>query len=99
MNRKHFIRASGISLASLLFSESIFAGKEKKPMLKYPDHVIATLDNKLVHLKSKGKSTWTYKDLIVDLIYDDDKMGVQCQSPASSQRFIYPILTQRHNLF
>lgn len=84
MNRKHFIRTSGLSLASILFSESIFAGKGKKNLIKYPDEVVAILNNKLVPLKSEGKSSWRYNDLIVYLNYGDDKIAIQLQAPQSS---------------
>lgn len=83
MNRKHFIRTTGFSLASLLISESIFAGKGNEQLLKYPDAVTAVINGKSVSLKSKGKLQWASDDLMVDLKYSSKKMSIGLQAPRS----------------
>ncbi|MDQ6762743.1 MAG: hypothetical protein M3015_08950 [Bacteroidota bacterium] len=84
MDRKHFLRTTGFSLASLLMSENIFAGKRDERLLNYPDEVTAVVNGKYVRLKSKGKLSWTHNDLLVDLKYNDSKIIVELQAQYSS---------------
>jgi alpha-galactosidase len=83
MNRKNFIRTTGISLAALLTADNLFAGDPNKPLINFPGEATATLNNQFVKLVSKGKQVWYYKDLRVELKKKDDNIVVEIQSPES----------------
>jgi alpha-galactosidase len=83
MNRKNFIRTTGISLAALLTADNLFAGDPNKPLINFPGEATATLNNQFVKLVSKGKQVWSYKDLRVELKKKDDNIVVEIQSPES----------------
>src|SRR5665213_3981721 len=84
MNRKNFIRTTGISLAALLTADNLFAGEPTKSLINLPDSVTATLDNQNVKLESKGKQIWSFKDLQVELKKKQDVIVVEIQSPQSN---------------
>ncbi|MCX6143532.1 MAG: hypothetical protein NTZ35_09945 [Ignavibacteriales bacterium] len=83
MNRIHFIRAAGVSLASLLMRDVLFANRLKGSIMNLPDEVTAILSDQLVTLTGKGGS-WTYKDLIVELLVQGESIAVDIESPRSS---------------
>ena len=82
MNRSHFIRVAGVSLASILMRDSIFARSFKEPILSLPDEVTAILDDQLVTLRGK-EGFWKYRDLVVDLVVRSDSMTVDVEIPRS----------------
>ena len=83
MNRKNFIRTTGISLAALLTADNLFAGEPTKSLINFPDEVTAILNNQNVKLGSKGKQIWSFKDLQVELKKKQDVIVVEIQSPQS----------------
>jgi alpha-galactosidase len=82
MNRSKFIRATGVSLASLLLRDILFANRLKGSIMNLPDEATAVLDDQLVMLTGTGES-WTYKDLIVELLIRGDNIAVEIESPRS----------------
>ena len=84
MNRKNFIRTTGISLAALLTADNLFAGEPTKSLINFPDEVTAILDNQIVKLESKGKQIWIFKDLRVELNKKQEGLVVEIQSPQSN---------------
>lgn len=80
MNRRHFIHTAGLSLASILISESIFAG-EKNQFINLPDSVKAIVNNQLVTLTGTGKQQWVYQDVIVRLKNTGKTIAVEVQAP------------------
>ena len=83
MNRINFIRAAGVSLASLFMRDVLFANRFKGPTMNLPDEVTAILDDQLVSLTGKDES-WKYKDLIVELLTQGESIAVAIESPRSS---------------
>ena len=83
MNRTYFIRAAGVSLASLLMRDVLFADRLKGLLMNLPDEVTAILGDQLVTLTGKGES-WTCKDLTVDLLVQGQSIAVEIESPRSS---------------
>lgn len=83
MNRHNFIRAADVSLASLLLRDVLFANRHKGPIMNLPDEVTAILGDQFVTLTGRGAS-WTYKDLIVELLVQGESIAVEIESPRSS---------------
>lgn len=86
MNRKNFIQTTGISLASILVSNSLFAFDNQPggQLINFPDEVTAVVNNQLVKLTDKGKQVWTYQDLIVNLNNSGKSIVIEIQSPQSA---------------
>ncbi len=83
MNRKKFIRTTGISIAALITGDYVFAGKQKKTSINFPDGISALLNNQLIKLKSRDKQSWAFEDLIVDLKNREGNLVIEIQSPQS----------------
>ena len=46
MNRKHFIKTTGLSLAAILISDALIASKkEKRQLINFPDNVFAVVND------------------------------------------------------
>ncbi len=86
MNRRNFIQTTGISLASILISDSLFAfyNQPGGQLLNFPDEVTAVVNDQLVKLTGKGKQVWTYRDLIVNLKNTGKSIVIEIQSPQSA---------------
>ena len=82
MNRYHFIRTIGISLASLLTRNVLFANGLRGSTMNLPDEVTAVLDDRPVTLTGGGES-WTYKDLTVQLVERGQALAVEVRAPGS----------------
>jgi alpha-galactosidase len=83
MDRRNFIKTAGLSLASVLISDSLFAwiNHDQTQLINFPDEVTAIVYNESVKLTGKGNQTWTYDDIIVELIKNVNTIGVEIQSP------------------
>ena len=66
MNRRNFIHTSGLSLAPILISDSIY-GSPNGQLINFPDEVSAILNGQSVKLAGKGQQIWSYQQLIVSL--------------------------------
>ncbi|MGN6540713.1 MAG: hypothetical protein ACTHKY_07900, partial [Ginsengibacter sp.] len=84
MDRKHFIKTTGISLAALLTADNLFAREPTRSLINFPDEVTAILDNQNVKLESKGKQVWSFKGLRVELKKKQEDIVVEIQSPQST---------------
>ena len=51
--------------------------------MNLPDEVTAILGDQLVTLTGRGES-WTFKDLVVDLLVQGESIAVEIESPRSS---------------
>lgn len=82
MKRRNFIKTTGLSIASLLLSETILAaGKQKKNLLDFPDEVYAIVNGKNVALAGKKGQNWRFQDLLVSLKNTGKSISVQLQAP------------------
>lgn len=83
MNRKHFIKTTGLSLATILISDSLLASpkKERKQLINFPDYVSAIINNEVVKLMGTGKEKWAYHDVIVNLENTGSSISVNIQAP------------------
>ncbi|MEP7376672.1 MAG: hypothetical protein ABI675_24965 [Chitinophagaceae bacterium] len=80
MKRRHFIQTSGLSLAAILLSDSIF-GSPIGQLINFPDEVSAVVNGQIVKLTGKGNQVWTYQDLIVSLKNTGESMAITLQAP------------------
>ena len=83
MNRRKFIRTTGLSLASLLVYKPFYSSQksEEANFINYPDNVSAILDQQRVKLTRKGNNIWEYQNLIVNLKNSGEGILVFVQSP------------------
>ena len=86
MNRRHFIQVSGVSLASVLTSNSIFAlpGEPLSWLIHFPDEVSAIINGQSIKLTSKDKEVWTYQALVVDMKTRNTGLEINIQAPKLS---------------
>ena len=85
MNRRHFIRASGFSVASFLMSDSLFALSHpaRSRLMRMPDDVTAILNAQAVHLHPLDDSRWTYRELVVSVREQVNSLSVEIEAPAA----------------
>jgi alpha-galactosidase len=85
MNRRRFIHISGLSMASLLVSRSVFS-RPRSPqdqLMKPPDSVTAILNGQVVHLRPDGASRWTYNELTVIARERDNNLAIELEAPGA----------------
>lgn len=82
MDRGHFIKVSGISLAGLLITDFVKAGDKKTHTFQMPNAVEIFSESKYISLQSSDKQKWIYKDVFVDLKKMNDRIEVYVQSPS-----------------
>jgi alpha-galactosidase len=80
LNRRHFIKISGASLASLLVSNYIKAEGITPTVIQMPDAVKILSGDNYLPLQSSDKQTWTYRDVVVKLKPNKDSVAVFIQS-------------------
>jgi len=80
LNRRHFIKISGASLASLLVSNYIKAEGITATVIQMPDAVKILSGDNYLPLQSSDKQTWTYRDVVVKLKPNKDSVAVFIQS-------------------
>jgi alpha-galactosidase len=85
MDRRNFIKNTGLSLATALISNSIYAlgSHKKEQLIKFPDEVSAIINKQPVKLIGKENQHWSYKDLAVILRSNGKGLAVFMQSPQS----------------
>jgi len=82
MNRRNFIQTTGLSLASILISDTVLGFEEQREQLiNYPDAVTAISNNQVVQLAGKGKQQWTYQGLQVNLKNTGKAIAIEIQAP------------------
>lgn len=84
MNRRNFIKTTGITLTGTLIGYSLmsFTDDKKTALIHFPDGVNAIINNQLISLKSgKEKNIWTYQDVIVTLKNTGNSIDVFIQAP------------------
>jgi alpha-galactosidase len=86
MNRRNFIHTTGLSIASLLVSDSVFSltGRDKGQLINFPDEVSAIINEQTVKLAGKDNQIWTYQDLLVSLENNSKSMTAFLQAPATN---------------
>ncbi|MCX7986349.1 MAG: hypothetical protein N2662_05375, partial [Bacteroidales bacterium] len=67
MNRRHFIRCSGLSLGSLLLADLHWGTQFKSKAIKLPDRIEALIGNQKVMLYKSSTTTWENKNLSVEV--------------------------------
>ena len=82
MHRRHFLTASGISLAGLIIADFTQAGNKKNYILQMPDTVEILSADQYISLQTSDHHTWKYKDVIIELKKGNDIIGVYVQSPS-----------------
>src|SRR5665648_731539 len=85
MDRRNFIQTTGLSMAAVLLSDSMFGitknGNEL--LVNYPDMVTAIVNDLLVKLTGK-ENKWTYKEVVVTLINSGNGTSIEIQAPKVS---------------
>jgi alpha-galactosidase len=93
MERRHFIRWSGVALSSLLFTRWDAHTAPRESILP-PARVMASLDTGWHELTLGGQGVYTYRDVTVRLKYQDAAVGngaavgVEVESPTQALHFI-----------
>lgn len=81
MNRRHFIRTTGLSLAATLLYDNIFSATgEHFIAIALPDQVSAIVNNELVNLSRAG-DLWIYQDVAVTFEEVKGVLTVFIQAP------------------
>lgn len=86
MQRRHFIKISGISLSSLLFTD-LASAHTTAALINLPGKVFIRLTDGVHELASSDKSKWTYKDVTVDLKHSD-QLKISAQSPSEALYYV-----------
>lgn len=83
VKRRNFIRTSGISLASLLISDSLpaLSVSSEKSTLRLPDGVSAIINNQNVNLSGKNQQNWSYQNLLVGIKDSGSGLVAEIQAP------------------
>jgi alpha-galactosidase len=83
MNRRNFIRTSGITLASVFISDSLspLSGQKKDLLINFPDEVSALINYSRVNLTGEGNEIWKYQDLVISLKDTGSSISVIIQAP------------------
>src|SRR6476659_1324987 len=95
MRRRHFIKASGFSLAGLLIADFAKAGDHKTSIIQMPDTVEILSGDQYLILRSSDQHTWTYKEVIIELKKLNDTIAVYIQAPAIALKEVR--LTWKYN--
>ena len=82
MQRRHFVKLSGTTIAALLISRLTHA-EAGNPLINNPDEVWAQADADWFQLKQAG-SSFTFKDVAVSIKTNGNAKGVYIQSPATN---------------
>jgi alpha-galactosidase len=90
MNRRNFIKASILSTAGVMLSESLFAFSDNRSeqLINLPSGVNAVVNGKMVSLKSSGKEKWVYENIIVRFINTGKSIEVFVTAPNTRLSFI-----------
>lgn len=85
MKRRNFIRTSGISLAAIFMSDSLFAMNTpaKKQNINLPDAVSAILNGQAVKLSGKNLQEWRFHELTVRLQETAGSLVAEIQAPGA----------------
>lgn len=81
MRRRNFIKISGVSVGSLLFTEWSFSPVPPKTLLQLPQKVFVTLDDGVHELLSGDKKLWKYNDVEVQVNDRKETYVITVQSP------------------
>jgi len=87
MDRRNFIRTTGITLASALISDNIFGTSkgQNNHLINFPDKVSGIVNNLLVQFSgSNGGELWNYKDLTVSLKDQGTGISIEIDAPKVS---------------
>ncbi|WP_298732944.1 hypothetical protein [uncultured Chitinophaga sp.] len=85
MNRRHFIKTTGISLGAFLLSDHLpaFTGRQMQ-LINLPDEVNAVVNDQAITLTGIGKKSWTHDNLKVSLQPGDKGILVEIEAPQVS---------------
>ena len=83
MDRRNFIKTTGLTLASALMHDSLFSSSREptRQFINFPDGIVAIIDNHTVKLTGIGKEAWTYQDVLVGLENTGGCIAVTIQAP------------------
>ena len=84
MNRRTFIKTTGLSLAATLISDSLFSSINQPPgqLINLPDEVSGIIDGHLVRLAGNGYDLWTYNNVSVRLENTGTEIAVLIYAPS-----------------
>ncbi|MEP7110977.1 MAG: hypothetical protein ABI760_23480 [Ferruginibacter sp.] len=81
MDRRKFMKLSGVSMAGLIMSSPTFGNFNPEYLLALPDEIYLNSGNQSVSLFSPDKIKWTYKDIIIVIKQEANQLAVHVQSP------------------
>ena len=83
MNRKHFLRISGVSLAGLIFNYTS-GGVLLHEQLNLPDEIWIQSGNEWYKLRPSSSLKYIYEDVEVMLKHTNDVLGISVNSPTKT---------------
>jgi alpha-galactosidase len=83
MKRRNFIQTTGLSIASVLMSDLVFAfgTQQRNQLLNFPNEVSAIVNGKKVLLSGRNSQIWTFQDVIVNLKKSEKSISVEIEAP------------------
>ncbi len=83
MNRRNFIRTTGLSLASILIRERFFVSGSpiEKHIINFPDGVTAIANGEVLVLNRSVDNSWTFRNISVNLKNDSGVLSIKVQAP------------------
>ena len=91
MNRRSFVRTTGISLAAAIITRHLHASTGKKnaaDIISRPDEISVTTESGSFLLRSVDGTTWVNNDVQVLLSPADNALAVDVRSPANNLKFV-----------
>jgi alpha-galactosidase len=83
MNRRHFVKISAATTATILFNRITSLAAGSAPVMNLPDEVWAQSGKDWFRLKASGISTYVNKGIEVSLKHNGDALSVYVQSPGT----------------
>lgn len=87
MQRRKFLKLSGLSAASFLFVYTSSRTGKTYTAIRYPDHVSVRCDGKWISLSGAGEK-WEYQDITVSFRLNDDAISLFIHAPQRALEFI-----------
>lgn len=83
MERRHFLKTSGLALGSVLIGKSVLAADSeiRSDILSYPDQITALLDGNEIILLKSGTGKWGADKIVVSLINTKNSIEVFIDAP------------------
>jgi len=97
MNRRHFIRTTGLSLGAMFIGRGVpgsGAGRIERDAIDLPDQVAAVTDGETISLQNMNERTWMGGGIEVKLVDEAGALAVEVQSLDAKLRSVVLVWTR-----